>query len=135
MSITLSITIPSEIAYKNTVVELVLPTITGQMGVLSGHLPTIVALDIGILRIRETLTAKWTPLLILNGFAQIENNVVKLVVADYEEILKEDYQKDLDELELTSKQLALATTSKEKFKVSNHLKRISMKIEGHQFLK
>ncbi len=135
MSIILSITIPSAIAYKNTVAELVLPTITGQMGVLSGHLPTIVALDIGILRIRETLTAKWTPLLILNGFAQIENNVVKLVVADYEEILKEDYQKDLDELELTSKQLAMSTTSKEKFKVSNHLKRISMKIEGHQFLK
>lgn len=135
MSITLSITIPSEIAYKNTVAELVLPTITGQMGILSGHLPTIVALDIGILRIRETLTAKWTPLLILNGFAQIENNIVKLVVADYEEILKEDYQNDLDELELTSKQLAMATTSKEKFKVSNHLKRISMKIEGHQFLK
>jgi F-type H+-transporting ATPase subunit epsilon len=135
MSITLTITIPSQIAYKNTVAELVLPTITGQMGVLSGHLPTIVALDIGILRIRETLTAKWTPLLILNGFAQIENNVVKLVVADYEEILKEDYQKDLDELELTSKQLAVAITSKEKFKASNHLKRISMKIEGHQFLK
>jgi F-type H+-transporting ATPase subunit epsilon len=135
MSIILSITIPSEIAYKNTVAELVLPTITGQMGVLSGHLPTIVALDIGILRIRETLTAKWTPLLILNGFAQIENNVVKLVVADYEKILKDDYQKDLDELELTSKQLAMATTAKEKFKASNHLRRISMKIEGHQFLK
>lgn len=135
MSITLSITIPSEIAYNNTVAELVLPTITGQMGVLSGHLPTIVALDIGILRVRETLTAKWTPLLVLNGFAQIENNVVKLVVADYEEILKEDYQNDLNELELASKQLAMATTSKEKFKASNHLRRITMKLEGHQFLK
>ena len=135
MSITLSINIPSEIAYKKTVAELVLPTITGQMGVLSGHLPTIVALDIGILRIRETLTANWTPLLILNGFAQIENNVVKLVVADYEKILKEDYEKDLEELELISKQLGMATTLKEKFKMSKHFKRISMKIEGHQFLK
>ena len=65
MSIILSITIPSEIAYRNTVAELVLPTITGQIGVLSGHLPTIVALDIGILRLRESLTGKWTPILIL----------------------------------------------------------------------
>jgi F-type H+-transporting ATPase subunit epsilon len=135
MSITLSITIPSEIAYKNTVTELVLPTITGQMGVLSDHLPTIVALDIGILRLRETSTSKWIPLLILNGFAQIENNVVKLVVADYEKILKEDYQNDLKELELASKEVTLATTSKDKFKASNHLRRITMKLEGQQFLK
>jgi F-type H+-transporting ATPase subunit epsilon len=135
MSIILSITIPSEIAYKNTVAELVLPTITGQIGILSGHIPTIVALDIGILRLRETLTGKWIPILILNGFAQIENNVVKLVVADYEEILKEDYQNDIKELELASKQVTLAKTPKEKFKASNHLRRTSMKLEGQQFLK
>lgn len=135
MSIILSITIPSEIAYRNTVAELVLPTITGQIGILSGHLPTIVALDIGILRLRETLTGKWTPLLILNGFAQIENNIVKLVVADYEEILKEDYQKDMKELELASKQVTLAKTPKEKFKASNHLRRVTIKLEGQQFLK
>lgn len=135
MSIILSITIPSEIAYKNTVTELVLPTITGQMGILSGHLPTIVALDLGILRLRETVTGKWTPILILNGFAQIENNIVKLVVADYEEILKEEYQNDMKELELASKQVTLAKTPKEKFKASNHLRRIAMKLEGQQFLK
>jgi F-type H+-transporting ATPase subunit epsilon len=135
MSIILSITIPSEIAYRNTVAELVLPTITGQIGILSGHIPTIVALDIGILRLRETLTGKWIPILILNGFAQIENNIVKLVVADYEEILKEDYEKDIKELELASKQVILAQTAKEKFKASNHLRRISMKLEGQQFLK
>ncbi len=135
MSLILSITIPSEIAYRNTVAELVLPTITGQIGVLSGHLPTIVALDIGILRLRESLTGKWTPILILNGFAQIENNVVKLVVADYEEIVKEDYQKDMKELEVASKQVTSAKTPKEKFKASNHLRRISMKLEGQQFLK
>ena len=135
MSIILSITIPSEIAYKNTVAELVLPTITGQMGILSGHLPAIVALDIGILRLRETLTGKWVPILILNGFAQIENNVVKLVVADYEEILKEDYQNDIKELEWASKQVTLAKTPKEKFKASNYLRRTTMKLEGQQFLK
>jgi len=135
MSIILSITIPSEIAYKNTVAELVLPTITGQIGILSGHIPTIVALDIGILRLRETLSGKWIPILILNGFAQIENNVVKLVVADYEEILKDDYQNDIKELELASKQVTLAKTPKEKFKASNNLRRTAMKLEGQQFLK
>ena len=135
MSIILSITIPSKIAYRNTVAELVLPTITGQIGILSGHISTIVALDIGILRLRETLNDKWIPILVLNGFAQIENNVVKLVVADYEEILKEDYEKDLKELELVSKQITFAKTPKEKFKASNYLRRISMKLEGQQFLK
>jgi F-type H+-transporting ATPase subunit epsilon len=135
MAIILSITIPTEIAYRNTVAELILPTITGQIGILSGHLPTIVALDIGILRLRETITGKWTPILILNGFAQIENNIVKLVVADYEEIIKEDYQKDLKELELASKQVTSAKTPKEKFKASNYLRRITMRLEGQQFLK
>ena len=65
----------------------------------------------------------------------IENNVVKLVVADYEEIVKEDYQKDMKELEVASKQVTSAKTPKEKFKASNHLRRISMKLEGQQFLK
>jgi F-type H+-transporting ATPase subunit epsilon len=134
MSIALSITIPSEIAYKNTVSELILPTVTGQMGVLSGHLPTIVALDMGILKLRETLTSNWTPILILNGFAQIENNIVKLVVANYEEILRKDYPNDLKKLELASKQLATAKTTKEKFTASNQLRRITIKLEGQQFL-
>lgn len=135
MSLSLTITIPSEIAYEANVAELILPTVTGQMGVLSGHLPTIVALDVGILRLRETLTSKWTPFLILNGFAQIENDIIKLVVADYEKILKEDYQNDLQELDAASKKLASAETPKEKFKASNYLRRITMKLEGQQILK
>jgi F-type H+-transporting ATPase subunit epsilon len=135
MTIAFSITIPSEVAYKKTVAELILPTITGQMGVLSGHLSTIVAIDIGILRLRETVASEWIPLLVLNGFAQIENDIVKLVVADYEEILKEDYENDLEELELARKQVMSATTAKQKLKALTYLKRITMKLEGQQFLK
>lgn len=134
MSIFISINIPSQIVYKNTVAEIILPTITGQMGVLKDHLPTLVALDIGIVRVRETTLGKWTPFLILSGFAQIENNVVKLLVADYEKIFKEDYTNDLKELELIRAKLDIATTFKEKFRASNHLRRITMKLEGQRIL-
>jgi F-type H+-transporting ATPase subunit epsilon len=135
MSIILIITIPSEVVYKKTVSEVILPTITGQMGILYNHLPTIIALDIGILRIKETSSENWTPMLISNGFAQVENNIVQLVIAEYEQILKENYANDLKELELATQQLNNMTNQKEKFNASKNLKRIIMKLEGHKFLK
>lgn len=135
MSIILIITIPSEVVYKKTVSEVILPTITGQMGILYNHLPTIIALDIGILRIKETSSENWTPMLISNGFAQVENNIVQLVIAEYEQILKENYANDLKELELATQQLNNLTNQKEKFNASKNLKRIIMKLEGHKFLK
>ena len=105
MSIILSITIPNEIVYRNTVEEIILPSLTGKIGVLTDHTAAIVALDIGIVNIKETTVSDWAPVLILGGLAEIENNIVRLVVSDYETISKNDYQKDLNELELNNKKL------------------------------
>jgi F-type H+-transporting ATPase subunit epsilon len=134
MSIILSITIPNEIVYRNTVEEVILPSLTGKIGVLTDHTAAIVALDIGIVHIKETTVDDWMPVLILGGLAEIENNIVRLVVSDYETISKNDYQKDLNELELNNKKLINITDSKERVKVSTDIKRIMMRLEGHRIL-
>lgn len=134
MSIILSITIPNEIVYRNTVEEIILPSLTGKIGVLTDHTAAIIALDIGIVNIKETSVDNWIPVLILGGLAEIENNIVRIVVSDYETISKEDYQKDLDELELNNKKLTDIVDSKEKVKISTNIKRIMMRLEGHQIL-
>nr|YP_002327460.1 ATP synthase CF1 subunit e [Vaucheria litorea]ACF70877.1 ATP synthase CF1 subunit e [Vaucheria litorea] len=134
MSIILSITIPNEIIYKNTIEEVILPSLTGQIGVLTDHTAAIVALDIGIVRIKETSLDNWIPILILGGLAEIENNIVRLVISDYEKISKDDYQKDLNELEVNNKKLMNITDSKEKIKISTNIKRIMMRLEGHRIL-
>lgn len=134
MSIILSITIPNEIVYRNTVEEIILPSLAGKIGVLTGHTAAIVALDIGIVNIKETPLGDWTPVLILGGLAEIENNIVRLVVSDFETISKNDYQKDLNELELSNKKLIDITDSKEKLLISNDIKRTMMRLEGHRIL-
>lgn len=39
--------IPDKVFWKNNATEIILPTLTGQMGVLKGHIPLLTGLDTG----------------------------------------------------------------------------------------
>ena len=39
--------VPDRIFWKDEVKEIILPTLSGQMGVLKGHIPLLTGLDIG----------------------------------------------------------------------------------------
>ena len=51
---------PDRVICSTTADEVILPGLTGQVGVLDGHAALITALDTGLLRIK--LNEKWTPL-------------------------------------------------------------------------
>jgi len=53
---------PDRIICSTTANEVVLPGVTGQIGVLEGHASLITALDTGLLRIK--LDQKWTPIIL-----------------------------------------------------------------------
>ena len=78
MPLTLKVITPDKTVWDDQVEEIVLPSTTGQLGILSGHAPLLSALDIGVMRIRPG--KDWQSIALMGGFAEVENNEVKVLV-------------------------------------------------------
>jgi ATP synthase F1 epsilon subunit len=73
---------PDQIFWDDQAEEIILPTNTGQMGVLANHAPLITALDIGVMLIRTK--KDWIPLALMGGFALVQQNQITVLVNDAE---------------------------------------------------
>jgi ATP synthase F1 epsilon subunit len=78
MSLQICILTPDRIFWNQEAEEIILPTNTGQMGVLTNHAPIITALDIGIMSIRTQ--KDWTSVALMGGFALVKQNQVTVLV-------------------------------------------------------
>ena len=83
---------------------------------MNDHAPLITNLDIGVLRIKTN--DSWEPIILLDGFAEINNNNVIVLVNGVEEIKKGDVTAAFNEVEDVSLFLENAKTDKEKLNVS-----------------
>jgi len=88
---------PDRVICSTTADEVVLPGLTGQVGVLDGHAALITALDTGLLRIK--LDEKWTPIILCGGLAEIDRNRVTVLVNDVEELIDIELSNATQELE------------------------------------
>ncbi|MEM1242769.1 MAG: F0F1 ATP synthase subunit epsilon, partial [Cyanobacteria bacterium P01_H01_bin.26] len=52
MTLAVRVISPDKTIWDAEAEEVVLPSTTGQLGILSGHAPLLTALDIGVLRVR-----------------------------------------------------------------------------------
>nr|AYD72415.1 ATP synthase CF1 epsilon subunit [Batophora oerstedii] len=82
MTLQVCIMTPDRIFFDQLTEEIILPTNTGQMGVLTNHAPLITALDIGVMLIREQ--KEWSGVAIMGGFALIKQNQVTVLVNEAE---------------------------------------------------
>ena len=57
MAISLKVLAPNQNVYEGDAEEVILPSTTGQIGVLPGHISLVTAIDIGVLRLR--MNSKW----------------------------------------------------------------------------
>ena len=78
MSLNLKVITPDSIVWEDAVEEVILPSITGQLGILTNHAPLITALEIGVMRVRPG--KDWKSISLMGGFAEVENNVIKVLV-------------------------------------------------------
>lgn len=132
MGLNIRVIAPDGLVWQKPAGEIILPSTTGQIGILEGHAPLITALEIGVLRIK--IDQKWEPLLILGGFATIKNDLVTVLVSGIEEVVKENYEEAQSLLRQATETLSLATTIKEKLEASQKLKRATSRLEAYQFL-
>jgi F-type H+-transporting ATPase subunit epsilon len=132
MSLKIRVITPDKIFWNTPAEEVVLPSTTGQLGILNDHAPLITALEIGVLRLR--LENSWKPLILLGGFAEVENNEVTILVNGVEEVTEGDLTTAKNELEKASMQLESASTDKEKIEASQNLKKVSARVQALSFL-
>ena len=132
MSLKIRIITPDKIVWNTTTTEVILPSTTGPLGILNDHAPLITALDIGVLRIKTN--DSWEPIILLGGFAEINNNNnIIVLVNGVEEIKKGDVTAAFNEVEDASLVLENAKTDKEKLKASQNLKRIASRAQALTF--
>ena len=82
MTLQVCIMTPDRIFWNEQAEEIILPTNTGQMGVLTNHAPLITALDIGVMLIRSK--NEWISVAIMGGFALVKQNQVTVLVNEAE---------------------------------------------------
>lgn len=121
---------PEQIFFNEQVEEIILPTNTGQMGILSNHAPIITALDIGVMLIRSK--KKWQPIVLMGGFALVKENQLTVLVNEAESekmINKEEAEKNFIEAQ---KNLEQAQSAKQKVETNFIYKRARARYQAVQ---
>lgn len=80
MSLTVRIIAPDKTVWDAPADEVILPSTTGQLGVLTGHVPMITALDTGVMRVRPSGTKDWVAIALMGGFAEVNRDEVTVLV-------------------------------------------------------
>ena len=123
---------PDRVICSTTADEVVLPGVTGQIGVLDGHASLITALDTGLLRIK--LDQKWTPIILCGGLAEIDRNQVTVLVNDVEELISLDLSEVNDKLKKATLAVENAETSKARLEATLELKKAAARLEAVTYL-
>ena len=128
MSLNVRVITPAQVVWDAAADEIILPTSTGQLGVLKDHAPLLTALDIGVMRLKTD--SKWSSIVLMEGFAEVEDNKVTIICNGAEEakaIEAKSAQADLERVTLLVDQ---ATTKKEKIDSTLELKKAKARLQA-----
>lgn len=131
MTLTVRVVSPDQTVWDAEAEEVVLPSTTGQLGILSNHAPLLTALDIGVMRVRPG--KDWQAIALMGGFAEIENNEVTILVNGAEageNINKEEARKDFEAAQQRVEQLSQGEDRQEQIKAEKALKRARAKFQA-----
>ncbi|HHP7246171.1 MAG TPA: ATP synthase F1 subunit epsilon [Elainellaceae cyanobacterium] len=78
MALTVRVVAPDKTVWDSAAEEVILPSTTGQLGILSGHAPLLTALDTGVMRVRSE--KDWVAIALMGGFAEVENDELTILV-------------------------------------------------------
>jgi F-type H+-transporting ATPase subunit epsilon len=132
MVLNIRVLTPDRVICSTTADEVVLPGLTGQVGILEGHAALITALDTGLLRIK--LENKWTPIILCGGLAEVDRNRVTVLVNDVEELVSVELSEATQDLEKAALAVENADNSKAKLDASLELKKATARVEAINYL-
>ena len=95
---------------------------------LTDHAPLLTALDIGVMRLK--IDGNWTSIVLMEGFAEVENNKVTILCNGAEEGNSIDPQKAQEDLEKMTLLVDEATTKKEKIEATIELRKAKARLNA-----
>ena len=132
MSLQICIMTPDQIFLNEPADEIILPTNTGQVGVLANHAPLISALDIGVMRVK--IDNKWVAVYLNGGFAEVENNELILLVNSAEKGSNIDEKTAQQDLEAATVMVGQAVTNKEKLDATQAIRKAKARLQAATFV-
>ncbi|MCT0203173.1 MULTISPECIES: ATP synthase F1 subunit epsilon [Synechococcaceae] len=131
MTINLRVLAPDQSVFDGDADEVILPSTTGQLGILPGHVSLLTALDVGVMRLR--MGKDWTSIALMGGFAEVEANQVTVLVNIAElgsSIQPDEAQKALDEAQLAATGFEGQPSSSDKIKAQQTLARARARLQA-----
>ena len=128
MSLNVRVITPDKVAWDANTEELILPSSTGQLGILTGHAPLLTALDIGVMRLKTG--SKWTSIVLMEGFVEVEKDTVTVLCNGAEEADSIDATTAQADLEKTILLVEEAATKKEKIEATIELRKCKARIQA-----
>ena len=128
MSLNVRVITPDKVVWDAEANELILPSSTGQIGILTDHAPLLTALDIGVMRLKSD--AGWTSIVLMEGFAEVEDNKVTILCNGAEEGSSIDATTAQAELEKVTLLVDEATTKKEKIEATIELRKAKARLQA-----
>ena len=128
MSLNVRVITPDKVVWDAMAEELILPSSTGQLGILTDHAPLLTALDIGVMRLKSD--AGWTSIVLMEGFAEVEDNKVTILCNGAEEGNSIDATTAQAELEKVTLLVDEATTKKEKIEATIELRKAKARLQA-----
>jgi F-type H+-transporting ATPase subunit epsilon len=127
MTLQVSIMTPDRVFWNEQAEEIILPTNTGQMGVLTNHAPLITALDIGVMLIRTQ--KEWISVALMGGFALVKQNQITILVNEAEAADTINATEAETAFNESKQRLEAATTEKERVEATFAFKRARTRLQ------
>ena len=131
MTLTVRVIAPDKTVWDSEAQEVILPSTTGQLGILGGHAPLLTALDTGVMRVRAE--KNWMPIALMGGFAEVEADEVTILVNGAErgdDIDKEAARLAYEEAEKRLQSAESGDNLQEKIQAQQTIKRARARLQA-----
>ncbi|MGF1601037.1 MAG: ATP synthase F1 subunit epsilon [Thermosynechococcaceae cyanobacterium] len=131
MTLTVRVVSPDKTVWDSSAEEVILPSTTGQLGILSGHAPLLSALEIGVMRVRPG--KDWVAIALMGGFAEVENNEVIILVNGAERgdtIDRDAARQAMSDAEARMKKAEQGSSRQEQLQAAQDFKRARARLQA-----
>ncbi|MGK7881217.1 MAG: ATP synthase F1 subunit epsilon [Crocosphaera sp.] len=131
MTLTVRVITPDKTVWDGEVEEAILPSTSGQLGILSGHAPLLTALDTGVMRVRPD--KDWKSIAVMGGFAEVEQDQIQVLVNSAEagdDIDKEQAKADYDAAQARLEEASKTGETRDQIKATRAFKRARARLQA-----
>jgi F-type H+-transporting ATPase subunit epsilon len=128
MVLTVKIIAPDKVVWDGTADEVILPSATGELGILSNHAPLVSALGIGVLQVKSK--GQTTKLAVMGGFVEVENNEITILANGAASAEHINEQETREQLARAQKMLESTQDPSDQLSAKTEIQRASAKLKA-----